>query len=124
LHPLLRDSSASRKTPTDQILVIPYKINQLAYKVSRKKAEQMVARGQATWPNPDLRRIKETGAGARGQMREWKKTPCEIAPGVFIPTMQLVEPEDRRNFGRTPTKRNHASNRKRQRMSPQDHPKP
>ena|ERR1700723_1538455 len=107
-----------------RITVIPQNLDSPRYQVTIERAEQLLASGRAE-RIPGLNSIKEKGLKPRGELREWRKTPCyDPETGVSMPTMQLVEPEDRRAFGRVPSRPNNASNRKRLRMSPQKHPFP
>jgi hypothetical protein len=77
---------------TADIDVTPHNPQHPHYKVSRTKAEQLVARGAARWI-PGLKRIKEVKLSARGENRVWRKTRCyDPADGTSVSTMQLVVP--------------------------------
>ena len=101
----------------DYIQVVPAKLDSPQYKVTRKVAEQMVARGSAKWI-PGLRRIKELNSQPRGERREWRKTASyDPDSGATTFTMQLVPPRVSR---RTPANvtPNNKTNRKRMKSSP------
>ena len=106
---------------TQQVTVFPASIDNHKYQVSMERAEVLVARGMATWI-PGTRTLRERTLKPRGEMREWRKTPCRDERGTVIAhTMQFVVPDDLR-VTRSLSTTNHRSNRKRVRMSPQSHP--
>ena len=113
--------SRHKSYKTQLVTVIPAQINKPKYQVNMERADVLVARGMASWI-PGTRTLRERNLRARGEQREWRKTPCyDPSTGVSIPTMQFVIPDDLR-VSRSVSTINHKSNRKRVRMSPQSHP--
>jgi hypothetical protein len=84
----------TEKRRVSRIEVLPSKISYPSYFVTLTQAEQMVARGAATWI-PGLNKVRELTVKARGTAREWRKVSSN---GCAV--MQLVEPKSSRDYMR------------------------
>lgn len=90
-----------RDNPKDKIKVIPHRVADPSYTVTRDKAEVMVSRGTAQWCADGTRCIREIRIQARGQVRHWRKVTNRSASGASLySTMQLVPgSQEGRNTG-------------------------